>query len=226
MSPQFESPFIRRKFKGKMITFDVTLSGRVLGKIPPLNALPSIMSHFRTNHVRTVLDFGAGRLRNTWPFLHDKDFEVYICEFEQLIPPNDKDLERARNMGLKTLIYPVELLRATIEFDAILLSYVLSILPDMKSRKEVLQACFQKSHRGSYLVVASPNYNTNVRNSCSPSDEYDVGWVRYADKRYEHKAFYSEPTKEQILKLVEPIGFKYEDDWPQRTAKVLRFRKL
>ena len=70
----FEEPFIRRKFRGTLITFDVTRSGDVLGNnIPYLNQLPAIMNHFRENGCKTVLDFGAGKnLRNTKPFARDR----------------------------------------------------------------------------------------------------------------------------------------------------------
>ena len=228
MARKFEKPYIRRKLKsGEYVTFDVTLSGLVLGTSDHLNQLPAIMNHFRENNVKMVLDFGAGRrLRNTWPLLREGSFDVYICDYEKLIPQGDPNLVSARGMGLKTLIYPKELLEAQLEFDAILLSYVLNILPDKKCRREVLRACWDKASKGAFLVVASPNYNTNVRGSCTDNDCYDIGWIRWTAKRYKHKAFYSEPTKEYLIDLVSSTGFQYEDEWHQRTAKVLRFRKV
>lgn len=226
MASKFEMPYVRRKFKGKYITFDVTKSGRSLTSNQPLNTLPAIMANFRENGIKTVLDFGAGRLRNTWPLLLDKNFDVYICEFEELIPEKATILIRAKTMGLKTLYYPKKLKEAQGKFDAILLSYVLNTLPDKKCRKEVLNACYDSACKGAFLIVSTPNYNTNVRRSCSDSDRYDIGWVRYAAKKYKHKAFYSEPSKQYLKDLVSSSGFKWERDWNQTTAKVLSFRKI
>jgi len=331
----FEEPFIKRKFRGKFITFDVTRSGGVLGNMLPLNQLPAIMNHFHENGVKTVLDFGAGRkLRNTIPFALDPRFEVYFSEFAQLIshnlsteeikdpsrfanalrvpqtplsqylhdqltnetrdrlskysgskpPPKslqqaiinelnpllqrcslyDKDrfatvsltkrlqilieqnpqgrkkllrlnrflLQAAYpseiaecSTTLEKLLYPEELEHEPLEFDAILLSYVLHTLPDKECRMNVLKACWEKARVGALLVVASPNYNTNARNACSTYDRYDIGWVKYNTDEHKYKSFYSEPTQEYLIELVTNAGFEYEGNWHQSTAKVLRFRK-
>ncbi len=225
MTVRFEEPYIKRKVGGHYITFDVTRSGSLVGTNRSLQALPAIMSHFREADVKTVLDFGAGKLRNTWPFLQDPNFQTYICEFEELIPQDDPNLKAARGMGLRTLIYPKELQEVAVSFDGILLSYVLNILPDDKTRREVLEACWEKAKRDAILVVASPNYNTNERNSCSDDDRYDIGWIKYASDKHEYKTFYSEPSREHLMRLASSVGFVHFTNWRQRTAKVLGFRK-
>lgn len=331
----FETPFIRRKFNGKFITFDVTRSGAVLGNNSPLNQLPAIMSYFHAEGCKRVLDFGAGKmLRNTKPFANDSRFEVYISEFEQLISHNlsiedikdpvkfvnalrepqtplsqylnsrlTKDtLERlskysgpkpppqtlqqaiidelnsllqddslyekdrfakvsltrrvqdllAKNpkhrkkllrlnrfllqdaypneigecsTSLEKLLYPEELEVEPLDFDAILLSYVLHILPDRECQMDVLQACWEKAKVGAKLVVASPNYNTPARRACSTHDKYKNGWVKYNTDGQQYKAFYSEPEQDYLIELVTDAGFGYEGNWHQRSAKVLRFSK-
>src|SRR2546422_8803751 len=122
-------------FHGRYITFDLTASAPYTNQ--PLGQLNLIMNHFRANKVKSVLDFGAGNLRNTWPLI-DGGFDVWISDFKEQIPEDDASLAKAQESGLQTLIYPTELLKAQIEFDAILLSYVLHILPDAKCRIEVL----------------------------------------------------------------------------------------
>ncbi len=332
----FETPFIKRKFRGKFITFDVTRAGSVLGNIPSLNQLPAIMNYFHDKGCKTVLDFGAGKnLRNTKPYAHDPRFEMYISEFEQLIshnlsideirdptkfvnalrepqtplshylndrlsketrehlskytgpkpppktlqqsivgelnpllqddslydkgrfatvsltrkvqslieedPKSRKKLLRLNRFllqeaypseiaecpeNLEKLLYPEELEHEKLEFfDAILLSYVLHILPDRKSRMEVLRACWEKAKTGAMLVVASPNYNTPARRACSTYDKYEDGWVKYNTAKEMYKAFYSEPDQDYLIELVKVSGFKYQGKWPQSTAKVLRFSK-
>lgn len=331
----FETPLIKRKFRGKMITFDVTRSGAVLGSTLPLNQLPAIMSYFHTNGCKKVLDFGAGKiLRNTKPFENDPRFEVYISEFEQLIshnlsiedikdatkfinalrepktplsqylhdrlskeireslskyippkaPPKtfqkaiidelnpllqdgslyEKDrfakvsltrkvqsliaedpksrkkllrlnrfllqeaypseIEECSN-NLEKLLYPEELEHESADFEAILLSYVLHILPDREHRMNVLRACWEKAKTGAKLVVASPNYNTPARRACSTYDKYDIGWVKYNAAKERYKAFYSEPDQDYLVELVTDSGFEYEGNLHQSTAKVLRFHK-
>jgi hypothetical protein len=331
----FETPFIKRKFKGKFITFDVTRSGAVLGSNLPLNQLPAIMGYFHANDCKRVLDFGAGKiLRNTKPFAHDSRFEVYISEFEQLIShnlsiddireptkfvnalrepqtplsqylhdrlskgtrerlskyispkPPPKTLQQAIvdelnpllqdeslyardrfakvsltrkvqgliaqgpkhrkkllrlnrfllqeaypseiaecSTNLERLLYPEELEHEPPDFDAILLSYVLHILPDRECQMDVLQACWEKAKTGAKLVVASPNYNTPARRACSSYDKYKNGWVKYNTNEQKYKAFYSEPDQDYLIELVTDSGFVYAGNWQQSTAKVLKFSK-
>ena len=332
----FEEPYIKRKFKDELITFNVTLSGSVLGNTSPLNQLPAIKDHFQKYGIRTVLDFGAGKiLRNTKSFGDDPRFEVYFSEFAQLVshnlsideikdpirfvnalrqpetplsqylqarlsaetrerlskysgskpPPNTlqqviidelnqllqgcclydesrfamviltKRVQRLVEQNpksrkkllrlnrfllqeafpseiaecqqtLEKLLYPEELEQEPLEFDAILLSYVIHILPDEECRMNVLKACCGKARTGALLVLASPNYNTPARNGCSDYDKYDIGWVKYNTPKHLYKAFYSEPDQKYLVKLVEDAGFEYEGNWHQSTAKVLRFHKV
>jgi hypothetical protein len=331
----FETPFIRVKFRGKIITFDVTRSGAVLGNIPPLNQLPAIMRYFHAEGCKRVLDFGAGKSqRNTKPYVKDPRFEMYISEFEQLIshnlsvdqikdptkfvnalreprtplsqylrdrlsketleslskytgpkpplktlqqaivdelntllqdnslyekerfatvtltrkvqslieqdPKHRKKLLRLNRFllqeaypgeiaecsnNLEKLLYPEELEIEPLDFDAILLSYVLHILPGREHRMKVLRACWEKAKTGAKLVVASPNYNTPARRAVSTYDKYEDGWVKYNTSKETYKAFYSEPDQDYLIELVTDAGFQYEGNWHQSTAKVLRFNK-
>jgi hypothetical protein len=220
---KFDTPYLKRLVRGKYVTFDVTLSAPAAKD--PLNSIASIIRHFREQEVVNVLDFGAGKLRNTWPLLAQRSLNVYVCEFEELITVGSTAHAAATRRGLKELFYPGNLLGADARFDAVLLSYVLHVIPDLRVRKDVLTLCASKLVSNGWLVVASPKYNTPIRRTCTPADAYKDGWVRYAPNRFRHKSFYSEPSKADLSKFVGGCGFALDGDWLQATAHVLRFRK-
>jgi SAM-dependent methyltransferase len=219
----FNSPLLRRKVRGRYLVFDVTLS--IPSTDPPLGTIDLIMKYLREQGRRKILDFGAGRLRNTWPLLRDKSFDVYACEFEKATARGSSVHAQANKSGLKILIYPQEFNSFAGTFDAVLLSYVLHILPDKKARLDVLRGCYSKLAPGGVLVVASPEYNTPIRRTCTPADAYNDGWVRFNEPRYKRKSFYSEPSREALHKLLETAKFNYDGEWKNNTAKVLRFRR-
>jgi len=219
----FNSPLLRRKVRGEFIVFDVTLSAP--SSPIALNTIDLIIKDLKKDKVRTVLDFGAGRLRNTWPLLKVSSFEVYICEFDKLINRESASIAKATRSGLKTLIYPKDFLATDVTFDAVLMSHVLHIIPGDRARKMILKACYQRMRSGGILVVASPNYNAPIRQTCKPSNAYGDGWVRYAKGRYQHKTFYSEPSRAELIEMMKRSGFVYQAQYQQRSAKVLRFRK-
>jgi hypothetical protein len=220
----FATPYLRRKVGGKYVTFDVTLSTPDVRQ--PLNTIVWIMQYLREQGVTSVLDFGAGKLRNTWSLLKEPTFSVHACEFEKVIKKGGPLHKAAIKKGLKELFYPADVLaNEELRFEAILLSYVLHIVPDRKVRRMVLGLCADRLADGGWLVVASPKFNTPVHKLLDPGDRYQDGWVRYTAARYKYKSFYSEPAKSDLIKFVVRTGFDLRMDWQQSTAHVLGFEK-
>jgi len=79
----FDSHLIpgRKKVHGKEVVFDLPQSGLQVGTNVPLESLVAIRKHLRDNGLTKVLDFGAGRLRNTKALGNDKKLDVWFSEF-------------------------------------------------------------------------------------------------------------------------------------------------
>lgn len=118
----FDSHLIpgRQKVHGKEVVFDLPQSGLQVGPNVPLESLVAIRRYLRDNGLTKVLDFGAGRLRNTRALGNDRQLEVWFSEFGVVhshelqrgeIADGQSLAERFRNQGDKPSQYLWERLK-------------------------------------------------------------------------------------------------------------------
>src|SRR5438270_12965959 len=82
MAKTWESPlYTLQNGAGKDITIDVTTSVSA-GLRPHATITKTFIPFLKQRNVQTVLDFGVGSLRNTFPLL-DAGFDVCAVEFEE-----------------------------------------------------------------------------------------------------------------------------------------------
>src|SRR5205814_1256520 len=125
MPPKWESPLYKLKAATrKDVVIDVTTS-----VAPGLRAhkvlKESIIPWFRARGVRSVLDFGAGALRHTFPLLR-AGFEVCAVEFKETFARPVCAAKKARaekNANFSALIWPAEFLGDRRRFDAALVCF-------------------------------------------------------------------------------------------------------
>jgi 2-polyprenyl-3-methyl-5-hydroxy-6-metoxy-1,4-benzoquinol methylase len=105
----------------------------------------------------SVLDFGAGNIRQSLPLL-THGFQVCAVEFEQQFqrPSCAEALEKARgNPNFSTLIYPANFKNDKRKFDVALLCYVLQTMPVPEERTLILKLLKKKLKRNAYIVYMS-----------------------------------------------------------------------
>jgi SAM-dependent methyltransferase len=159
-----------------------------------------------------ILDFGAGKLRNTL-YLLKKGFRVCAVEFEELFNSSAQAAayrNSARNKGknrFSTLIYPRDFERSQQKFDLVLLINVLNTMPVPAERLLVLQFCYTKLRRGGYLFWytqrGDADYSPRLTSQHRLGDGYYIGYK----KRY--KTFYREYAASEIDALLSHTGFDF-----------------
>lgn len=194
MSTVWHKPtYLMKSATGKDIVIDVTLSSS--SGLPPHKVIrESVISFFKDRRVETVLDFGAGAIRQSMPLL-DRGFQVCAVEYEEQFkrPGSAKALEKARkNANFSTLIYPRDFKNDTRRFDAVLLCYVLQVMPEPKERDLVLSLIKKKLRDDGYVLYMS---RYGQMPSVPPDQKVSDGiFTRPGDKSH---SFYREFTTEE-----------------------------
>lgn len=204
MARKWESPLYKlRAATGKEIVVDVTTS--VNPGLRPHRVLKDrIIPWFRTRGVRSVLDFGAGALRHTFPLLR-AGFEVCAVEFEQTFARPVCAAKRARaekNANFSALVWPDEFLADRRRFDAALVCYVLQVMPKPDERRLALKEIAKRLRGEGYFLYMSRF------GQITPEDRkhrVEDGYYRWPD-RDEH-SFYREFSLDETAQLFDPHGF-------------------
>jgi SAM-dependent methyltransferase len=103
-----------------------------------------------------ILDFGAGKLRNTIHLL-EKGYTVCAVEFEKMYNGTEHAKEmfdKAKTYGSKfhKLVFPHDFFAFQKKFDLVLLINVCSIMPVPLERLLVLQYCREKLKDNGYIL--------------------------------------------------------------------------
>ncbi len=205
MSSLFENPIYRLTAKsGKKVTIDVTSS--LSAGLPPNKVVAdTLVDFFHSKHVETIVDFGAGALRHTFPLL-EAGFEVCAVEFEEQLkkPAVAEAYAKAEHdfPNFCTLVWPKHFKKDKRHFDAALVCYVLQVMPIRKERDVVLQLLKKKLNAESYLLVMS---RFGQSRGIPKEQVVKDGFYMYPER--DAHSFYSELPTEQLRKQIERHGF-------------------
>ncbi len=177
-----------------------------------------------------ILDFGAGKLRNTL-YLLDQGHRATAVEFDQMF----KDSKPARDnlakaMAHRThfdrLVYPHEFERADPAYRLALLINVTNVMPVPAERRLVLQQCHDKLlPGGSLLWYTQRRADQAYRGRMVP--EYRVGDGWFVGRPNKHKTFYREFTYTEIDDLLSDAGFEYVESFASHASNQVRlYRRL
>lgn len=197
----WKSPYYNLKDNtGTRRIIDVTSSiGFNLG--PKSVFYDEIIPFFQRKGVKSILDFGAGALRHTFPFI-DEGYTVCSVEFKEAFdrPVAKTALEKAKeNPNFSALIWPNEFRVDKRKFDAAILSYVIQTMPKPVEREAVIREIFRKLKRVSYLIYLSRYGEArNLPESQRVSDGYFMNPKRSVHSFY--RDFTSEETHELFKK--------------------------
>jgi TIR domain-containing protein len=161
----------------------------------------------------TILDFGAGKLRNTI-YLLEKGYRVCAVEFAQQFEssqPARENLARAESQFadcFSRLVYPHAFEASEQRFKLILLINVINIMPVAAERDYVLTLCNQcLADDGRllwYTQRGDQNYQKRLKKRFRLGDGVYVGRTTY------HKTFYREYEVKDVDALLRRAGFDYD----------------
>ncbi|HXM47883.1 MAG TPA: class I SAM-dependent methyltransferase [Pyrinomonadaceae bacterium] len=188
-----------------------------------------VLKEFPKTRKIKVLDFGAGKLRNSIYFL-DRGHIVYAVEYEGLknSSRHAKKLfaqadEHSKNF--KEYIFPQEFLKSKEEFDLIILVNVLTVMPVPAERWLVLMQCHQRLKPSGYVLWYSQFGDTDQRARCTDNNRVSDGW--YIGKNKKFKTFYREYYEPEMKDMFLSCGFDFYKSIkaPGNQAKLFKKRK-
>lgn len=160
----------------------------------------------------SVVDFGAGKLRNAH-YLMNKKFRVYAVEFEQLAgktPQAQKLWEAAKSFGkrFKPIIFPHEFVgKHEEEFELALIINTLSVMPVPAERLLVLGYLHKSLRKSGHLLWYAMKGDEDQTNRCHPEARLGDGYYTGVKKKF--KQFWREYTVDEIDEMMQATGFHY-----------------
>jgi hypothetical protein len=161
----------------------------------------------------TILDFGAGKLRNTL-YLLKRGFRVCAVEFAhqftQSVPARE-NLEFAKAKftdRFSTLVYPENFIGSKQRHKLILLINVINIMPVPFERHLVLKLCNERLAEDGCLLWYTQRGDAKYRKRLQ--DQYKIGDGYYVGRTAKYKTFYREYTVQEIDDLLAKAGFHYD----------------
>jgi hypothetical protein len=161
----------------------------------------------------TILDFGAGKLRNTL-YLLERGYRVCAVEFANQFTqsqPARENLARAQAEfadRFSTLVYPADFVASNRRFKLVLLINVLNIMPVPSERLLVLQACHEKLDDAGFLLWYTQRGDAHYHERLE--SRYQIGDGVYVGRHTKYKTFYREYTVSEIDALLAQTGFEYD----------------
>ena len=203
----------------KQVVIDVTRSapsfatpGKALAA-----ALDTAVSETGIGKKDTILDFGAGKLRNTI-YLLERGYKVCAVEYAQQFErsePARHNLDLATDKykhRFSSLVYPDSFAASGLKFKLILLINVVNIMPVPAEREYVLALCNKKLARDGrllwYTQRGDQNYQKRLQN------RYRLGDGVYVGRHAYQKTFYREYSVREINALLRRAGFDYDQKIP------------
>ena len=205
------------------IVIDVTKSSRPFPN--EVDCLSDVAAEFRDGQVNSVLDFGAGKLRNTL-FLLDSGFTVYAVEFSKAFatPKAQERLKLAHHhTGFFFLEYPDDFLGFQGQLDAALLVNVVNIVPEPSERIKILRECAKRLKPGAPMLIMTqygePIYDAGATNRRKLKDGF---CYNLDDKLKTFNRNYSIP---QLHALVPSRYYTFDHDVRSKHHRALLFRR-
>ncbi|MGE3398154.1 MAG: class I SAM-dependent methyltransferase [Candidatus Nitrosocosmicus sp.] len=190
------------------------------------DVMDKVISYF---HIKKplILDFGAGKLRNTL-YLLEKGYDVRAVEFEKI----SRETEQAKKLyekadeyekQFKKLVFPHDFFNSQEKFDLILLINVCSVMPVPSERFLVIQYCREKLKENGYVLWYSIHRDQYNLKKSTPDVRMGDGY--YFNKTRAYQTFYRDYDYHEIDSLFYSNGFREEKEKyfvPHNIVKLFR----
>lgn len=199
MARKWQFPLYEIELPSRKIVVNVTRSCPTFSV--PTPGLPDVAAALRRDGHKRVLDFGAGKLRNTlFLFSLKAGFRVWAVEFKDCLetPAGQERLAEAQgHKGFFLRKWPDEFLKSDFVVDAVLLINVANVVPEETDRKRIVTECTKRLRTGGLFLWMSqygePHYKPGVTKRLRAPDG---GWFYNLDK--ELQTYYKEFTIPEI----------------------------
>lgn len=164
---------------------------------------------FQKNDVRTVLDYGAGTLRNS-EFLVKQGFSVYAADIPEQV---ERIVRMDAAFRLAGILATDELAAAGLDADLIVSTYVLNIIPESAEKWRYLKNIELNIRPGGFLLIEVRCRRED--GSCGSTCAHQMtcpGCV----KTYSH---------DELDRLVAPFGFRRMSHYYRKHALAVIYRK-
>jgi len=193
------------------------------------NVFEEVLKEFPKGKKIKVLDFGAGKLRNSIYFLN-KGHMVYAVEYECLKNSSkhaQKLFAKADDFSknFKEYIFPEEFIKSKEVFDLIVFINVLTIMPVPAERWMVLLHCHQRLKKDGLILWYSQFGDKDQRKRCTDDNVISDGWYMGKNKKY--KTFFREYYDPELKDMFLACGFEYHRSIkaPHNQARLFKKRK-
>lgn len=193
MASTWKLPLYEFDLPKRKIVVNVTRSCPSFSK--PTLGVPDVAADLRKTGRTRVLDFGAGKLRNTLFLLSRKaDFCVWAVEFKDCFKTDKGKQRLAEAQAYKRFFlswWPDQFLTSSFEVDAVFLINVANVVPDERDRRLIVEECTKRLRSGGWFLWMSqfgePGYKPGVtRRLRAP----DGGWFYRLHEK--HQTYYKE----------------------------------
>ncbi|MBJ6749505.1 class I SAM-dependent methyltransferase [Geomonas anaerohicana] len=168
------------------------------------------LEFFRKKEVRSVLDYGAGTLRNS-AFMAEAGFRVYAADLPVQVA---RIMKMASARKLAGILDVDELAGGLLDVDLVLSSYVLNIIPDGTAKSRYLKNIVLNLRPDGYLLVEVRCRETS--SDCSSSCEHGKRCPNCI-KTYSHL---------ELDQLVESQGFRRVSHYYRRHSVAVLYQRF
>ena len=161
------------------------------------NSCKLLVENYINNKTCIILDYGFGRLRNTH-YMLNHNMNVDILDTKEQIQNNLDELSK-----LNVNIFEASEVLTEDYYNCILLSFVLNVIPNIRTRKNILNNIHLGLKKDGllYLEVRTDNFLKNVKHKIKHNDGYILG-------NNNSRTFQKPYTKEEITSFLIECGFK------------------
>ena len=200
--------------KGSKNYKEITI--KVIDSVPNSNKTKDTLSNVLKQvlkelpDTKTVIDFGAGKLRNT-EFLLKKGCKVYAVEFEEMQTKTDKakkiyeDIKRHKP-NYKSITFPHEFSKKRIKVDLVIAVNVHNVMPVPAERLLLLQYCRMKLKNNGYFLYYGQHDDPDTM--AKNTNENKIGDGHYSHSEYTYQTFYHNYKKWELDVMFLANGFR------------------
>jgi SAM-dependent methyltransferase len=165
---------------------------------------------FQEMKLETVLDYGAGTLRNS-RFLAGEGFQVYAADIPLQV---DRIMKMAGHDRLAGVLATDQLERSHLDVDLVLSSYVLNIIPDGTEKSRYLKNIVLNLRPEGYLLIEARCRieSAQCRSGCSYSHKCSS-----CVKTYSHH---------ELDEMLVPYGFRRVSHYYRRHAVAVLYQRV